>query len=51
MKFKKNDVIIATSPIKPDTTICKRILNVENEKKDNIFIPPNHVWIEGDNKS
>lgn len=48
--LKKGDIIISKSPIKPDIDICKRIIHMENEYKDGIKIPKNHIWIEGDNK-
>ena len=50
-KPKVGDIIIATSPIKPSITVCKRITKMSNDfdyKGD--IIPTNHVWIEGDNK-
>ncbi len=58
-EVKKGDIIVATSPIDPNTQICKRVIHLPGEVKeiDNGFytehfkIPENHVWIEGDNKS
>jgi len=57
-EIKRGDIIVATYPIDPKTQICKRVLHLPGDVKevDNGFftehfkIPPNHVWIEGDNK-
>lgn len=51
--IKKNDIIIAKSPVKSDLDICKRVLKLENEEEINsgIIIPEDYVWIEGDNKN
>ncbi|EAS01750.1 inner membrane protease subunit 1 (macronuclear) [Tetrahymena thermophila SB210] len=49
-RVKKGDIIIAQSPVKPDVDICKRVLYTEGEQVNRIIVPPNHVWIEGDNK-
>lgn len=53
--YQKDDIVLAKSPMKLNTLLCKRIIAVENETItiDGIdyFIPPGHVWIEGDNKS
>ena len=50
--LKRGDIIIARSPLKPDMDICKRILYIEGDMipKENILVPKNHIWIEGDNK-
>ena len=50
-KIKRGDIIIAKSPIDSSIDICKRIIHLENDYVDNIKIPKNHVWIEGDNKN
>ncbi|KAL4437942.1 hypothetical protein ABPG74_001113 [Tetrahymena malaccensis] len=49
-RVKKGDIIIAQSPVKPEVDICKRVLYTEGEYVNRIMVPPNHVWIEGDNK-
>ncbi len=48
--LKRNQIIIAKSPVKPELDICKRIIHLQGEQVHGIKIPPNHVWIEGDNK-
>jgi hypothetical protein len=57
---KRNEVVLAENPFKPGYTIVKRVLYLENEVAEfydyrtqrniKVSIPPNHVWIEGDNK-
>jgi mitochondrial inner membrane protease subunit 1 len=53
--YKKGDIVLAKSPVKLNSMLCKRIVAVENEivVVDDVeyFVPPGHVWIEGDNKS
>lgn len=51
MRVKKGDIIISQSPVKPAMDICKRVIHVEGELVHGVKIPPNHVWIEGDNKN
>ncbi|CAD8083368.1 unnamed protein product [Paramecium primaurelia] len=49
-KIQKGDIIIAKSPVRPDYTVCKRIVHLEDEIDPNgNKVPKNHVWIEGDN--
>lgn len=56
--LQNGDIIVATSPIDPETQICKRILHLPGETKtipgiittEYLTVPVNHVWIEGDNK-
>ena len=56
-RLKKNDVIIATSPVDRDVLICKRVVHVDGEtfqlgySGDDYTIPQNQVWVEGDNKN
>ena len=59
-KPRRNEVISARNPFKRDYNIVKRVLYLEGEiaefwnpssqKLERIKIPPNHIWIEGDNK-
>ncbi|CAD8112829.1 unnamed protein product [Paramecium sonneborni] len=50
-KIQKGDIIIAKSPSRPDLTVCKRIIHLEDEIDPyGNKIPKNHVWIEGDNR-
>ena len=55
--LKKNDVIIATSPIDRDVLICKRVKHVDGDtfsvgvSGESYTIQPNQVWVEGDNKN
>jgi signal peptidase I, bacterial type len=56
--IQRGDIVVATSPIDPNTQICKRVLHLPGDVKETnngfmteyFTIPPNHVWIEGDNK-
>jgi len=53
--YKKGEIVCLINPIENDVKICKRIIYVENEtvkfKNGNeIIVPKNHVWVEGDNK-
>jgi signal peptidase I len=43
--FKKNDIVVATQPIDPSVSICKRIKYVEGETAYGVKIPKNHVWL------
>ena len=56
---KQGDIIVAQSPLQKNIQICKRLIHLPGEKyswtdndqyKQNITIPKNHYWIEGDNK-
>ena len=63
--LKEGDIIVATSPVKKDLEICKRVVQLENREfnaelpigianfkhKEKIKIPNNHIWVEGDNKN
>ncbi|CAI2377474.1 unnamed protein product [Moneuplotes crassus] len=58
-QLKRNDVIVAVNPFKPGYQIVKRVLYMSGEtakfKKNDgeyeyVKIPPNHIWVEGDNK-
>ena len=52
---------MAENPFKPLDTVIKRVIAVEGEYVDfldkrshnyvKVHVPPNHIWIEGDNKS
>ncbi|EQC28471.1 hypothetical protein SDRG_13799 [Saprolegnia diclina VS20] len=54
------DVVLAYSPVKPEASMCKRVIAMEGQvvkrrpvgdatEPDTITIPPGHVWVEGDN--
>lgn len=48
----KGDIIIAKSPIRPEITVCKRIIHLAHEQDPyGNKVPKNHVWIEGDNSA
>lgn len=49
--LKRGDVIIAQSMVNPTMDICKRVVLMEGDLKDNHKIPKSHIWIEGDNKN
>jgi len=54
-EFRKGEIVCLINPIENDVKICKRIIHLENEivkfKNGNeILVPKNHVWVEGDNK-
>ena len=52
------DIVSVRNPYKPGFLLIKRIVATENEKvvftrnkrQEEIIIPKNHIWIEGDNK-
>jgi mitochondrial inner membrane protease subunit 1 len=56
--LQRGDIVVAISPLDPSTQICKRVLYLPGDIKtidngfisENMTIPTNHVWIEGDNK-
>ena len=51
--LKKDDIIVATQPVNPSVSICKRIIETGGNQlahKQGIIIPENYYWIEGDNK-
>ncbi|EGR34607.1 Imp1 inner mitochondrial membrane peptidase family protein, putative [Ichthyophthirius multifiliis] len=50
-RVQKGDVVVSQSPVKPEIDICKRVIYTEGEYVYGIKIPPNHVWVEGDNKN
>lgn len=60
-KPKRNEIILADNPFKVGNTIVKRVLYLEGEYADffdvreqryqKVFIPENHIWVEGDNKA
>jgi inner membrane protease subunit 1 len=47
----KNDIVIARSPYKTDLDICKRVKYLAGERVVgyDLVVPPNYVWVEGDN--
>eukprot|EP00347_Sterkiella_histriomuscorum_P017185 403350345 len=58
---RKGEIIIAQNPFKQmGNTVVKRVLYLENEyaefydvreqKFQKVLVPPNHIWVEGDNK-
>lgn len=47
--IQKNDVVVATQPIDPNVTICKRVTHLEGEEVYGTVVPKNHVWLQGDN--
>jgi signal peptidase I len=53
--YKKHDVVIAKSPMKLNSVLCKRIIALPGEyvevEGQRYFVPDGHVWLEGDNKS
>lgn len=58
---KKGEVIIAWNPFKPNLTVIKRVKYTEGEMAEfmdltegkfrQVKVPPNHIWVEGDNAS
>lgn len=53
--FKKGDIVSVINPINSDMKMCKRIVYKEGDKitfknGNEIIVPKNHVWVEGDNK-
>jgi signal peptidase I len=56
---KKGDIVLITSPRNKDEIACKRVaatagdvvFREESGKKVEIVIPPNHIWVLGDNPS
>ena len=51
MKIKENDVVLCQAPqASKGYLICKRVISTENHTHNGSAIPPNHIWIEGDNK-
>lgn len=52
--YKKNEVVLAKSPMKLNSLLCKRIIAVAGEYAEvegqKYYVPENHVWLEGDNK-
>ncbi|EAN34208.1 Mitochondrial inner membrane protease subunit 1 [Theileria parva strain Muguga] len=48
--YRKNDVVISTSPLNPNKRICKRIVGVPYETIHNTKIPQGHFWLQGDNR-
>jgi inner membrane protease subunit 1 len=53
--FKKDDVICLINPVNNEINLCKRVLFLEGEKLalsngNEVEIPDNHLWVEGDNK-
>lgn len=57
--FKNGDVVVVRSPLDPERVMIKRVIGVEgqvihprptaNYPHREVRIPPNHLWIEGDN--
>ena len=55
------EIVILSNPFKPSATLVKRITASEGEmaefwshregKNLRVYVPPGHIWIEGDNKS
>jgi mitochondrial inner membrane protease subunit 1 len=52
--YRKNDIVLAKSPMKLNSMLCKRVIAVggeEVEVENNAYlVPPGYVWLEGDNK-
>ena len=56
---RKGEIILVDNPFK-DATLVKRVLYTETEmaefyskrtdRIEKVYVPPGHVWIEGDNK-
>lgn len=52
--LQKDDIIVATQPVNPEVSICKRIVQVGGGTVPygpGLQVPPNHYWLEGDNKN
>ncbi|OMJ75797.1 hypothetical protein SteCoe_24976 [Stentor coeruleus] len=53
--YQINDIVLAKSPMKLGSLLCKRIMGVAGDiivhEGTEYLIPEGHVWIEGDNKS
>lgn len=47
--LKQDDIIVATQPVDPNVTVCKRIKFVAGDTAYGMRVPENHVWLEGDN--
>jgi mitochondrial inner membrane protease subunit 1 len=63
-RLRRGDLVVATSPIDPKMTICKRILGLpgdvitvdplatpESRRNEHVYIPEGHLWLVGDNAS
>ena len=53
-KPQKGDIVVAIQPVSPETSICKRVIEVEGGTVPygpGIKVSEGHYWLEGDNKS
>ena len=53
--YKRGDIVCAINPVNNDINLCKRIHYFEGEtvtfkNRNEVDVPPNHIWLEGDNK-
>lgn len=52
--YQINDIVLAKSPMKLNSLLCKRIMGVAGDivvhEGIEYLVPEDHVWIEGDNK-
>ncbi|KAF3793109.1 Mitochondrial inner membrane protease subunit 1 [Nymphaea thermarum] len=59
-RIKVGDVVVATSPLNPQTRICKRVIGLEGDRisyhpnslgifATSVTVPKGHVWLQGDN--
>lgn len=54
LSYKKGDIVLARIKQKSGLSavvVCKRIWGIGQTSLDNFFIPKNHFWLEGDNRS
>jgi signal peptidase I len=54
-QYKRGEIVCAINPTNHNMNICKRIIYLEGDEVElkngnKILIPPNNLWIEGDNK-
>lgn len=53
--YKRGEIVCVINPLNHDMKLCKRIIHIEGDEVklrngNTEIIPPNHVWVEGDNK-
>jgi signal peptidase I len=53
--YKRGDIVCVFNPTNAKMKMCKRIIYLEGDEfqlnNNSIKIPPNYVWVEGDNKN
>lgn len=55
--INRDDIVLFKSPSDPKKVYCKRVKGVQYDSiktrepypKDSVYIPRNHIWVEGDN--